>query len=52
VTAPAGTVVAKALDAGLLLCSAGNHTVRLLPPLVATREELAAGLAILEDVLG
>jgi acetylornithine/succinyldiaminopimelate/putrescine aminotransferase len=52
VTAPAGTVVAKALDAGLLLCSAGNHTVRLLPPLVATREELAEGLAILEDVLG
>ena len=50
-TAPAGTVVAKALDAGLLLCSAGNHTVRLLPPLVATREELAEGLAILEDVL-
>ncbi|MFL5561653.1 MAG: aspartate aminotransferase family protein [Gemmatimonadaceae bacterium] len=51
VTAPAGTVVNKALDAGLLLCSAGNHTVRLLPPLVATRAELAEGLAILEDVL-
>ena len=50
-TAPAGTVVNKALEAGLLLCSAGNHTVRLLPPLVATKAELAEGLAILEDVL-
>jgi predicted acetylornithine/succinylornithine family transaminase len=50
-TAPAGTVVNKALEAGLLLCSAGNHTVRLLPPLVATRAELADGLAILEDIL-
>ena len=51
VTAPAGAVVTKAVEAGLLVCSAGDHTVRLLPPLVATREELAEGLAILEDVL-
>jgi predicted acetylornithine/succinylornithine family transaminase len=47
----AAHVVSEALDAGLLLCSAGDYTVRLLPPLVATRDELASGLAILEAVL-
>jgi predicted acetylornithine/succinylornithine family transaminase len=45
----ASQVVHRALDAGLLVCSAGDYTVRLLPPLVASREELSAGLAILED---
>jgi acetylornithine/N-succinyldiaminopimelate aminotransferase len=47
----AAHVVAEALEAGLLVCSAGEYTVRLLPPLVATRDELALGLGILEDVL-
>ncbi|NUO63769.1 MAG: acetylornithine transaminase [Gemmatimonadaceae bacterium] len=51
VTMPAGQIVTAAMEAGLLVCSAGEHTVRLLPPLVATREELAEGLGILEDVL-
>jgi 4-aminobutyrate aminotransferase-like enzyme len=32
-------------------CSAGDYTVRLLPPLVATREELSIGLQILEEIL-
>jgi len=49
VTGVASQVVHRALDAGLLVCSAGDYTVRLLPPLVASREELSAGLAILED---
>lgn len=48
---PAAELVARALDAGLLLCSAGEYTVRLLPPLVASREALARGLAILEESL-
>ncbi|MFI5229137.1 MAG: aspartate aminotransferase family protein [Gemmatimonadales bacterium] len=51
VMGPAAHVVAEALDAGLLLCSAGDYTIRLLPPLIATRDELAAGLQILEEVL-
>lgn len=51
VTVPASDVVTAALDEGLLLCVAGEHTVRLLPPLIATREELAQGLAILERIL-
>ena len=48
---PAGNVVARAREAGLLICAAGEHTLRILPPLVAGREELSRGLAILEDVL-
>jgi acetylornithine/N-succinyldiaminopimelate aminotransferase len=48
---PAGDVVARALDAGLLLCTAGPEVVRVVPPLVATDEELARGVAILEEVL-
>jgi predicted acetylornithine/succinylornithine family transaminase len=48
---PAGEVVAHAREAGLLVCGAGEHTVRILPPLVAGREELGRGLAVLEEVL-
>jgi 4-aminobutyrate aminotransferase-like enzyme len=47
----AAHVVSEALAHGLLVCSAGDYTVRLLPPLVATQEELARGLQILEEVL-
>ena len=47
----AAHVVSESLSRGLLVCSAGDYTVRLLPPLVATREELGRGLAILEEVL-
>ena len=48
---PAGDVVARAREAGLLICGAGEHPLRILPPLVAGREELSRGLAILEEVL-
>lgn len=47
----AAHVVSEAMAAGLLVCTAGEYTVRLLPPLVATKEELAEGLAVLESVL-
>lgn len=47
----AGDVVARALDAGLLLVTAGDHTLRLLPPLVMTREDLARGVALVEAAL-
>jgi acetylornithine/N-succinyldiaminopimelate aminotransferase len=52
VTEPAAEVIARAREAGLLLVSAGEHTIRLLPPLVITRDDLARGLSILEGVLG
>jgi len=48
VTESASALVARALELGLLLCTAGEHTVRLLPPLVATRDDLARGLEMLE----
>ena len=51
VTGTAAHVVSEAQNNGLLLCSAGEYTVRLLPPLVATRDELAQGIALLEEVL-
>jgi acetylornithine/N-succinyldiaminopimelate aminotransferase len=48
---PASQIVARAFARGLLLCTAGEHTLRLLPPLIATRDDLAHGLAILEEIL-
>jgi len=48
---PSAGVIARALEAGMLVCSAGEYTIRLLPPLVATREELARGVGILEQIL-
>jgi acetylornithine/succinyldiaminopimelate/putrescine aminotransferase len=47
----AGDVVARALEAGLLLCSAGPNVVRVVPPLVIGDDELAEGVEILNEVL-
>ena len=47
----ASHVVDAAREAGLLTCTAGECTLRLLPPLVTTRDELALGLELLEQVL-
>ena len=43
--------VAAALDAGLLVGSAGETVLRLTPPLTITGDEVAAGLTLLEEVL-
>ncbi|MFI5239114.1 MAG: aspartate aminotransferase family protein [Gemmatimonadales bacterium] len=51
VVEPAAGAVTRAMDAGLLILSAGEYTLRLLPPLVITRDELGEGLARLEEVL-
>jgi acetylornithine/succinyldiaminopimelate/putrescine aminotransferase len=47
----AADVVARAMEAGLLLCTAGPSVVRLVPPLVASEEELARGVDILDEVI-
>lgn len=52
VTDAAKDVVARALDLGLLVCSAGEHTVRLLPPLVMQRADLERGVRLLEQAIG
>jgi acetylornithine/succinyldiaminopimelate/putrescine aminotransferase len=48
---PAGEVVARAREAGLLILTAGDHTLRLLPPLVTSKDDLARGLSIIEQVI-
>jgi acetylornithine/N-succinyldiaminopimelate aminotransferase len=50
--APAAEIVGQAREAGLLVCTAGDHTVRLLPPLTITHDELARGVALLEEAVG
>lgn len=52
VTEPAKDVVARALEHGLLIVGAGEHTLRLLPPLVMTKDELTEGLKKLEAAIG
>lgn len=52
VTDPAKDVVARALDQGLMIVSAGDHTLRLLPPLVMTRADLKLGVEKLEAAIG
>jgi acetylornithine/N-succinyldiaminopimelate aminotransferase len=52
VVEPAGEIVRRGWDAGLLIITAGDHTLRLLPPLVIERSDLERGLTILESVLG
>ena len=49
---PAKDIVARALDLGLLICSAGDHTLRLLPPLVMERAELERGVKLLSEAIG
>lgn len=48
---PAAAIIGRAFEKGLLLVSAGEHTLRFLPPLVITKAELAHGLDMLETVL-
>ena len=52
VVEPASDVVQRGWDAGLLIITAGDHTLRLLPPLVIDRGDLERGIGILESVLG
>ncbi len=52
VVEPAADVVARGWDAGLLVITAGEHTLRLLPPLVIERSDLQRGMTILEKILG
>lgn len=51
VAGPAAPVVAGAIEKGLLVLTAGERVVRLLPPLVIDEAELAAALEILGAVL-
>jgi acetylornithine/N-succinyldiaminopimelate aminotransferase len=48
----ANEIVKRGWDEGLLALTAGEHTLRILPPLVMEREDLARGLGILEKIIG
>ena len=49
---PAGDVIARAREEGLLMVGAGDYTLRILPPLVASRTDLEDGVQRLERALG
>jgi 4-aminobutyrate aminotransferase-like enzyme len=44
-------VVASAREKGLLVVPAGHQTIRLLPPLIATADNLSDSVQILKVVL-
>lgn len=48
----ASNVIERGWNAGVLVISAGEHTLRLLPPLIMTRDELGRGVLLLEQALG
>jgi len=42
----------KCFENGLLVASAGKNTIRLLPPLNVTYQEINEAINILEEVIG
>ncbi|MDR2518715.1 MAG: acetylornithine/succinylornithine family transaminase [Spirochaetaceae bacterium] len=51
VSAPAADLLHAALAKGLLVLSAGPHTLRFLPPYIISGEEIETGLRLLREVL-
>ena len=50
-TQPVGSIIQKALDAGLVLINAGEKIIRFIPPLVITKEHVDEMVDILESCL-
>lgn len=48
---PVGEVINKAMDKGLLVISAGGNVLRMVPPLIITKENVDEMINILTDVL-
>jgi acetylornithine/N-succinyldiaminopimelate aminotransferase len=48
----ANDIVKRGWESGLLALTAGEHTLRILPPLVMNRDDLTRGLQILESMVG
>jgi acetylornithine/N-succinyldiaminopimelate aminotransferase len=51
VVEPAGDMVKRGWDEGILMLTAGEHTLRILPPLIMDRDDLVRGLSILEKII-
>ena len=47
----ANDIVKRGWEEGLLVLTAGEHTLRILPPLVMDRADLARGVSILEKII-
>jgi acetylornithine/N-succinyldiaminopimelate aminotransferase len=47
----ANDIVKRGWDEGLLVLTAGEHTLRILPPLVMDRDDLTRGISILEKII-
>jgi predicted acetylornithine/succinylornithine family transaminase len=51
VVEPAGDIVKRGWDEGILTLTAGEHTLRILPPLIMDRDDLVRGLSIIEKII-
>lgn len=49
---PVKDYINKAMDRGLILFSAGAHTIRFVPPLIVSKEDVDKMYEILDNVLG
>jgi predicted acetylornithine/succinylornithine family transaminase len=49
---PVAPMIAAAFEKGLLVCSAGENVIRLLPPLVISDDEIVEAVQILTEVMG
>ncbi len=52
VTCGNAEIVKRAMEKGLVLLTAGADVVRLAPPLVMKKEQMDAGIAVLDEVFG
>src|SRR5690625_579254 len=48
---PVGKLVPTLLEKGLIVLSAGDHVIRLLPPLTISKEDIEEAVSKLQDVL-
>ncbi len=48
---PAGEIITKALDKGLILINAGTNIIRFVPPLIIAKENVDEMISILESCL-
>ena len=48
---PAGDIVAKALEQGVVLISAGTDIIRFVPPLIVEKEHIDVMCNVLDDIL-
>ena len=48
---PSSEIQQKALEKGLLVLTAGPNVVRLLPPLIISKEEIKKGIDIINEII-